>query len=112
MDVRNGWNNLFPQDISAMNIDYDLQSDAFCEMIRQLPGQEELTVEDMNKWLNQDDNELGWKILSDEEIVSGVELDNHQQFEDDELSAKENDDGADIAQSPRAALGCVDGLIA
>jgi len=67
VNIKNAWKNLLKDEIQCSSEQLDTAS--FVRLIRQLPDTEEITAECTDQWL-YDNNDPGWQILSDEELLN------------------------------------------
>lgn len=66
-------------------------------MIRPLPQCSEAQQKDADDWLNSDEHEPGWRLLTEEEIINGqIDESNHEEnVSDDEREGGEGPDLGD-----------------
>lgn len=97
--LKKAWNKIL-SDIETEENDSPSQSEMVIE-IQEIPGFEDVDTEDMAAWLQSDEDDPGYQILQDHEIIETFT----QQNKDEEDEEREEDDDNDTPTSSEVAEG-------
>lgn len=86
-NLQRAWNKLWPEEQSAgeeiTNVNEDCGVNEVAEICSTIPGFEQCDENDASEWLAVDNNDPGYQILSDQEIVSMVSKEDAETVEPD-----------------------------
>lgn len=87
--LKNGWNKLWPVDNMEAQTITELEGvnddEEFLQLLETIPGGENVSIEEVNKWLKMDKHDGGFEILNDHELIQNVVT------TDDHISEDEDD---------------------
>ncbi|KFM75025.1 Jerky-like protein, partial [Stegodyphus mimosarum] len=101
-------NNLTPLSCEEENEDVDTPTATLADMVKTVPGGENVDAENIKEWLECDVNEPGFERLTDDEIVKKARGDTKNEGE---RSESEEEPTVQMRKTHEAALQQVDGLL-
>lgn len=103
VNVQNGWRHIFP---SCSNLKVEVDSDedvrSLFDMMEKMP-EYNTTMEEINIWLHNNDNEQGWDVANDERATSSEHQRrdvNHEENREEENDLKERPNDEDFCDGP------------
>lgn len=81
--IKDSWKNIFP-----LYLEEQLDSRLFLNMVNKIPEYDNITLEEINLWLNDDNNKQECQVLNQEVLDEELAVPEHH--EDDEVDEKVN----------------------
>ncbi|KAL6446999.1 hypothetical protein ACFW04_001398 [Cataglyphis niger] len=86
--IRDSWKNIFP-----LYLEEQLDSRIFLNMVNKIPEYDNITLEDINLWLNSDNNKQESQVLNQEVLDQEVDfLEHHEKHEVGQEVNQENEE--------------------
>lgn len=101
-NIRNAWKNIFPMyENSESQCDTDSQ---LIHTLNKFQLKYNNITEDINLWLHSDDNDQGWQILNEEELVFPENKENESEMDTEENNDNTEDDNTNHMVSAEDAF--------
>ncbi|XP_034938293.1 tigger transposable element-derived protein 4-like [Chelonus insularis] len=89
--IRNCWKKLIPLENNAVSSDVEcIDLNIFHNLISNTPGFAGVSLEDVNEWIDADNEEVEWAVLSDKEIVKDVLINNSENVDSDTTQERDH----------------------